>query len=84
MNHNFPKGRVTIVYGSRGRKSDVRYKMKLYDAETNESGSVVTAVLGYRGRYWRMDKWGKIYRVSCGKMVTLCDDALVTTNIHPE
>ncbi len=83
----FPNGRKVIVTGYRGKRYTVKpkkYEMILFKCDTDESGQVITAELGYRRNFWRMDAYGKIARVANGKYVTLCDLATVTTNIHPE
>ena len=87
----FPNGRKVVVTGYRGKRYTVkpkRYEMILFKCKTDESGHVFEAELGYRGNFWRMDNCGRIARVGNSahghKMVTLCDLATVTTNIHPE
>lgn len=84
---DFPNGRKVTVTGHRGRRYTVKpkkYEMILFKCTTDESGQVLTAELGYRRNFWTMDAYGKVYRVNHGHMLTLCDLATVTTNIHPE
>ena len=89
--YTFPNGRKVTVTGYRGRTYSGKpkhYEMLLFKCNTDESGQVIEAELGYRRNFWHMNTYGDINRVGNSahghKMVTLCQLATVTTNIHPE
>lgn len=77
-------GFPVILVGNRGKRFDIRYKMMLFDASIDATGYATAGTLGYRGKFWTLTRYGHVYRVCNGKMLTLCTGAEITTKIGKE
>lgn len=82
--YEFPNGKNVTVVMDKGHGSISREMLMFGCSTMTDTGEVVTATFGYRGNFWRMDRYGNVQRVANGKYVTLGRFAMVKERIHGE
>ena len=85
----FPHGAYGMMEATRGKRQGHKgrhfayYKVIVLEVIFEGSYEAIReAIFSYRGSQWKMDRFGKVYRIGFGphgthKTVTLCNDAVL-------
>jgi hypothetical protein len=77
---NFPNGIDGVLSGDRGRAFGELWKVKIFRVSLDPNFRIVEAEFGYKGNFWKMNRWGDVSRVVNGphgshKLYRLCVNA---------